>query len=251
MERNSQTRMLSVLVRQLERHRDLTCAWQEQRNAISAVVSRQSRQLQKMSDLNCALAAQHAQLEQAYNKKLEALRSGFDQQATRMHLEKCEVERRIAALALEEQKLDRQIAQYEAKNAAIRESFERLMAKLNTVKAAMAQLQAENHAIKTGSKNQYSPELTSALGQVDGLVHEKERLRQEERATTGRVLQLQDQLNKQKSDSLGFESFIRKLSTISQGYVLEPSALKEARQLLRKSARLRREAEDVDLGDVP
>merc|ERR1719440_390704 len=63
MERDSRTRMISILARQLERNRDLLPVWAAQRSIVQTVVSRVEHQQQKRADDIKTLLAEREEIE--------------------------------------------------------------------------------------------------------------------------------------------------------------------------------------------
>merc|ERR1719158_1281694 len=147
--------------------------------------------------------------------------------------------------------LSTRIEDCDAKNKALRESLGRAMAKLNTVKTAMSQFQADAHQnqnVAQQDRISKCPELQEALNKVDKLVEQQLRLREETQNMTLATLRTQVELNNQRSQCMSLESFVRKVSTVGQGYVLEKAAKKQAEKLLREAHKMR-EADDAELGE--
>lgn len=234
--------MLSVLARQLERYRDLSCVWHEQRDVARLVVARREQKLSRQTDLKEDARREREEIEQEYKLKARSLREVISAERQKLDRENEEVRRNNAAATAEETRLGDTINGLEAKNSTLRESLEAALTKLNTVKTAMSQFQADIAANDLTPMGQ-SSEHAQALQRVDALLKKKHDLHLEAEAAKVSNLELQDSLNRQRSSNLVLENFIRKIATVGNGYVLEPTAKREATTLLQQAARLRSAAE--------
>lgn len=234
--------MLSVLARQLERYRDLTCVWREQRDALRLAVARREQVLHQGNVEVDFLRQKQEEMEQAYAGRLKSLREGLGVEKAQLEQEAADTKSMLDTSLEEEEALEQKMKDLHKRNGCLRETLGRAMSKLNTVKTAMSQYQAEMAAVDRDTMNAYfqkSPQLAQALLRVDGLVGEKEKVHNDTLTVRAQILQVQDELNKQRSQTLTMENFIRKIANPSNGYILEPGAKREASALLHKASKMR------------
>jgi len=255
MERTSQTQMISILSRQLERYRDQIQVWMEQRLAAKAVVSRSERELRKKQDKLDQLAEERDSMAESYKHKLSGLYRGMSREQTKQHEKNLRIQQEVAAAHNTEKDNGSYIEQLETRYTALRQTLDKTMTKLNEVQTSYTELQCES-ADYTAIHARYveqAPELTRALNRIQTLAGEKESIQQQTQETRAELLRAQDELNRERSHALRLEHFVRKIAmgapgaraqnAGAAGYILDNKSKKEATALLKEASRLRTAAE--------
>eukprot|EP00746_Dinoflagellata_sp_MGD_P166208 gnl/MRDRNA2_/MRDRNA2_95944_c0_seq1.p1 gnl/MRDRNA2_/MRDRNA2_95944_c0~~gnl/MRDRNA2_/MRDRNA2_95944_c0_seq1.p1 ORF type:complete len:925 (+),score=204.66 gnl/MRDRNA2_/MRDRNA2_95944_c0_seq1:108-2882(+) len=254
MESTSQSTMISVLARQLERYRDQIQVWMEQRLAAKAVVARSERELAKKQQKLAQLAEERDRMVEMYKQKLSGLYRGMSREQTKQQEANAKIQQEVAAANNTENDNRDYIEQLETRYAALRQTLDKTMTKLNEVQTSYTELQVES-ADYTAIHARYveqAPELTRALNRIQTLAGEKEAIQQQTQETRGDLLRVQDELNRERSHALRLEHFIRKIAVGppgarnhggSAGYILDTKSKKEATALLKEASKLRSAAE--------
>lgn len=254
MESSSQSQMISILARQLERYRDQIQVWMEQRLAAKAVVARSERELKKKQEKLQQLAEERDRMVEMYKHKLSGLYRGMSREQTKQHDLNAKIQQSIAAAAATEKDNGKYIEQLETRYTALRQTLDKTMTKLNEVQTSYTQLQVESSdytAIHARYVEQ-APELTRALNRIQTLSGEKEAIQQQTHETRADLLRAQDELNRERAHALRLEHFIRKVAVGppgarnpggSAGYILDTKSKKEATNLLKEASKLRSAAE--------
>lgn len=253
-EKDVRTRLISVLVRQVERYRDLLPAWAEQRNAIRCVIARLDKQLKQRSSVIDDLLSEREQAEKYYSQKYDALVRGLAAEKERAL---AEVQGQLGEMAdalVKEEENKQTLEVAEKKNEALKTSLDQTVTQLSSVRTEMLQCQAKMGREANGSFTQV-PELNHALHRLEGLMKEKNHIYDETQETKQGILQVQQELNKQRAHSMQLEDFLRKvIAPSNSGYVTDNPTRREASALVSAAAKLRafaeRSAAEAAAGDA-
>lgn len=243
----NRTQMISICARQLERYRDLTMAWSEQRMAAKAVVLRAERELVRQDEeLTVRLAAKE-QVIDTYKKKLGAMYRGMCGKLDAMREEKTRIERELVESVQNEAEMTAFIEELEGKNRALKITLDKTMTKLNEVQEAYDATEAECEENRHANEiyiNQ-APELSKLLNQITLLAQKKEALDAQHQKSTVDLVQLQDDLGKERAHALRLEGFIRRIATgrahsirTGGGYILDAKAKREAAALIKDASKI-------------
>lgn len=267
-ERDARTRLISVLARQSERHRELLPVWIEQWNALRVVVARAEHDLQKRSSVVDQLAMEREDSERSHGLQYDALVRGLAREQEKA-LSSAQAKKQEYEKALEAERLTTEVLRdEERKNEALRTTLDRTMAKLNSVRSEMAQHQAKfqngatsgvlqaqspelmqatkmaqcnakvQNGTTSGGVQVQAPELMQAISRVEVLVKEKELVSAETVETKALISQAQDELNQQRDHAMKLEEFVKKVATAGSGYRLDVATRKEAAEILASAARI-------------
>lgn len=242
-EKDARTRLISVLVRQLERYRDLLPVWVEQRNAIRCVIARLEKRLSQRINVIDDLMTEREQAEKYYSQKYDALVRGLAAEKERALAELQDQQAEMADALVKEEQNKQTLENAEKKNEALKSSLDVTVTQLSTVRTEMLQCQAKMGKEANGTFTQV-PELNHALHRLEALTQEKDYIYNETQETKKGILQVQQELNKQRAYSMQLEDFLRRvIAPSNSGYVTDIPTRREATVLVGAAAKLRAVAE--------
>jgi chromosome segregation ATPase len=232
--------MISILSRQLERHRDLLPAWVEQRNAVRIIVGRVQRELQKRSADIEKLLSEREQIEKFYTQKYDALVRGLsreqEQAASNAQAKKRELDR---SLKLEHEVTHELVAQ-ERKVEKLRSTLDQTVSQLESVQTDMQKYQEEKRRQDAQrSSHQVPSELEIARSRIEVLTKERDIKVAEKHSTQAAIDKARYQLVQQRMQSAKMEDFLRRLlqSGSAAQYVLDPTTKRDAKNVLASSGK--------------
>lgn len=224
-ERVLNPRLISILGRQLERYREMVPMWIAQRQALRCVVARNQHALQeKVREVEDLVDAK-SRAERSYQHKYEVVLKGLHQESERAEARSRATTQELERCLEEEREMTQVLQEEEAKNQRLRETLDQTTKQLSKVRQNIHNCE----------------ELLSEWGQesspnnvVQTLLHERQRAVREE------ILLVQEQLRRQRSQSMRMEDFV-KLVSAGGGckHSIDASQTNEATRLLNAATKLR------------
>mmetsp|Transcript_52068 Transcript_52068/g.123972 ORF Transcript_52068/g.123972 Transcript_52068/m.123972 type:complete len:332 (+) Transcript_52068:82-1077(+) len=248
-----QSRLISVLARQLERHRDLLPCWVEQHKAVGMVAWRKEQELahagKEVKDLSEQMQRQQAEAK----RKHEWLVAGLQQELARADADVQAKQDALKASLEREQQAKLVLNAEEKKNTALKSSLDRTLAQLNAVRSEMLAFKAAQAEKQPGHKEEQQlqalpveqrEELSKEVQEVS---KQREVLTKERAQVRLQIEQVQQEIEEHRRRALRLEEFVEKIAGASSTspspggggaapYFLERSARKEAFALLTAAA---------------
>lgn len=242
-ESDTKPRLLCALARQLERYREHLQAWALQQKALMEVMANKEMQVVEVSGEVEKLLLEREQLDKAYSQKYDALVRGLHREQERA-TDAAQAKKRELDKSLELERETTQIlGEEEGKNRALRCTLDRTVDQLNAVRTEMLQCQAAAEARGLQFTEGSKPRLRLTQAKIEASIQEKEKLRQETKATAEELAPLHSQLQQQRAYTMRLEEFLRKIALGPQSrHLLDPAMRKEAMKLLAFADRRHRQS---------
>jgi len=260
MERDARTRLISVLARQLERHRDLLPIWHEQREIARSVVGRVESQVQKRTADVDRLLLERGNIEKFYHQKHEEM-SRCLQEEQRKAKESMTTKRlELEGVLEQERQTTESLLSRERRNEELRRTLDVTVEKLESVQSEISDLQAQqgsrpSHEVSqagpgalapplgqagTGHLRKASPELLHVQGVLESQLSQKEQIVREKNVIVAEIRKVEDELEWQHAHACKLELFVRELMSENSaiGCQVDPALKREAANILASRAKL-------------
>jgi len=239
-ERSLRPRLISILSRQLERHREQLSTWEQQRRAVRTVVERRDQVVRQKKEEVDRLLEDRQRTERSFQKKYDDLCRGLALEREKADARAQEQNSELERAADEERRATQALSEEEARHGNLRSSLDQTVAQLDEVRTNMQQCQAiVDEWSRSPQPEPMSPELLHAVHRIEDTLKAREQIRSQARTVRAEVLLAQEELARQRTYSMKMEDFVRRVSSGGGRYVLDAASKREATRLLAATSRLR------------
>mmetsp|Transcript_33336 Transcript_33336/g.61116 ORF Transcript_33336/g.61116 Transcript_33336/m.61116 type:complete len:298 (-) Transcript_33336:149-1042(-) len=232
-----QSRLISVLVRQLERHRDLMPCWVEQHKAVGMVAWRKEQELAHAGEEVKLWAQRMEEDALEAEEKLQLLVHGMLREQEKVE-SMCRDKQAELDKALEEERQERLILNAEEKkHAALSMSLERTLGQLNAVQAEMLAFKAAQADKQPGHKEERElkglpPQEKQELAkECQDMRRQREVIAAEKGQVEFEIKRIQSEIDQHRSRTSRLEGFIDKITGVTAAgtpYMPDSAMRKEA-----------------------
>lgn len=213
-----------MLSRQLERYRDVTRVWAQQRVAVKFIAARKERELSECTAKIAALLSEREEVEKqfsiVYNKVTSVLSDQLQEVETMVATRKAALEESLE----EERQMAETIVDVETENDSLRRSLDATVTQLSTMRAHAKHAQGEPAA----------PERKDVQRKPDLFTKRTEALQ-------AHIASAEKALSCERSRSAKLEAFISQVAASDGDFMVDARLRREAGALISAAARVRAE----------
>eukprot|EP00397_Hematodinium_sp_SG-2012_P016484 GEMP01016821.1.p1 GENE.GEMP01016821.1~~GEMP01016821.1.p1 ORF type:complete len:779 (+),score=168.52 GEMP01016821.1:153-2489(+) len=244
-ERQNRSQMLSVMARQLERYRDVQCAWEEQRKGVLAFSQQLEQRMAKSQLEQENVLAEKNQENSALKHRLGAMYQGMTRELEKSETAHQQVECHLRECEQREREQISMIHHLETRNASLRDALDKTLEQLNESRGLESSQAVSRLPASTApdERSGASPRVPSNSKDMDS----KQDLLQKLCEARAEIAYLEEALSKERVHSSKLEEFVHGVAFTSPtsrdrtggGFALDDASREQARSLLREKTFLK------------